>query len=165
MTHTTTASMDHIRARVTPDKVGFIVMLRPFRIGGLAFLTFLEHRHFTPVPLPCASFELAEIHWEEMVFALCLIPASRRPLAEAIAQELGLRFANGVPHVFTRSGEFHFPIDKPNLFTVENIPGHFVYRNNPAQNKTAEDYEMEAVNAAVEVSMRKLQEYKNTNRA
>jgi hypothetical protein len=157
--NTKPSSIAEIRKRVTPDKVGFVVGLQPFRTGGLAFLTFLEHRHFTPVPLPRDDFELAEIHWEETVFAVCLIPASMRPAAEQIARELGLRFADGVPHVFTAQGDQHFPIDLPNLFTVENIEGHFVYRNNPAERKTARDYELEAVNRAIAGSVEKLKQY------
>ena len=155
----TPADWQFIRSRVTPDKIGFIVMMEPRRVGGLAFLTFLEHRHFTPVPLPKDDYELFQIQWEGTLLVLCLIPGSKRMEAHAIAKELGLRFADGVPHIISTGGAVHFPIDLPNVFTVENVPGHFVYKNNQAEQKTAFDYEDEAVEREVAKSMEKLRQY------
>lgn len=160
---TTPGDFETVRRALTPDKIGFVCMIDPPRIGAAAFIAFLEHRYFTPVPLPRDDFELAEVFWEEMVIFILVIPGSYRAQAETIARELGLRFANGVPHVFSGAGERHFPVDVPNLFTLENIPGHFVYRNNPAERKTARDYELEAIDREVARSMEKLREYERQN--
>jgi len=134
-------------------------MLYPRRIGALSLLVFLEHRHFTPVPVPREDFQLLDIHWEGMRLALVIIPADKRSLADALIAELGLLAADGVPHVIDSAGAKHFPVDLPNLFTLENIDGHFVYRNDPTLNKTADDFEQEAVDAAIAASVEKLQQY------
>lgn len=163
MSDTTPAQFAELRQMITPDKIGFLVTMQPRRIGGYAFMSFLEHRWFTPVPAPSKDYELARIEWEGMLLFLCLIPKSKLPAAQAIARELGLRFADGVPHVISSQGVAVFPIDEPNVFTLENIPGHFVYRNNTAENKTADDYEDEAVDRVVAESVQKFRQWQERN--
>ncbi len=88
-----------------------------------------------------------------MKLALVIIPRVHRPQAEWIAKQLGLRIANGVPHVGSSKGWSHFPIDVPNLFTLENVPGHFVYQNRPDLEKKAYDFEDEAIAREVKATL------------
>lgn len=136
-------SFEELKRRIRPDQTGFIVMLSPRRLGALAFIVFLEYRHFPPTPVN-DEFQFALMNWEGMRLGLVLIPTAKRGLADAIMSELGLRAANGVPHVISSTGSVHFPIDLPNVFTIENIAGHFVYKNDPVLHKSAFDFEGEA---------------------
>lgn len=130
---------------ISPEKIGFIVQLAPRRVGTLAFISFLEYRHFAPGTASATELQIALIPWEGMRWAVLVIPLVKRPLAEELLQRLGLRIADGVPTCFSASGVSRFPIDQANVYTIENIQGHFVYRNDPALGKTAEQLEDEAV--------------------
>lgn len=53
---------------------------------------------------------------------------------ERAAAANGLRIANGVPHMVSGDGKgnakvSHFPVENERIFTLENIPGHPVYKN------------------------------------
>jgi len=139
-----TDQYDEIRRLLGPDKVGYILMLEPRRIGVLAFATFLEYRHFPPLPRN-DDFMMALLKWEEMKWAIICIPRSQEHLVPPILAELGLRIADGVPTCISSAGTTFFPIQQPNVFTIENVAGHFVYKNDPASGKSALDFEDEAV--------------------
>lgn len=142
------ASIADIAGFLSPDRVGYVCCLMPRQPGRWAFLHFLEYRHFQYHTPERHEHMICHMVWETMMFGIVIIPKVKEHLADGIMAELGLRAANGVPHVLVgeagRLREAHFPIDKPNLFNVEHIEGHFVYHNNPALNKTAFDFEDEA---------------------
>ena len=142
---TKTASIAELVAMVTPDKLGIVGQMNPPRIGVQAFSVFLEYRHFTPRdPVLNAKFEYALIHApDEIIFSLILVPMSCRPVVEAIAAELRLRLADGVPHILGGLKPWHFPVDKPNVFTLEQQGGSFIYLNSPALYRAALAVEME----------------------
>lgn len=142
-------SYETLREWLRGDVVGFILGGEPRRLGGRAFMTFLEYRHFPPRSPVNAEFCLVTMKWEGIIWNVVIIPKAKRGLADALMSELGLRAANGVPHVFTNQGQAHFPVDVPNLFTIENVAGHFVYRNEPASQKTAYDFEDEACDKVI----------------
>ena len=48
------------------------------------------------------------------------VPFADKPLAEAVAQETGMRLADGVPHCFHAGGRDVFPLQGPNVWTLEN---------------------------------------------
>jgi len=142
-----TVSSDYEEARklLTPDKLAVVVMGAPRRIGGKAFLTFMEDRHFSPLNGKLnALWTLFFLRWEGMIFHVAVYPREYRRHAEQVCQELGLRLADGVPTILDGSGIKRFPLDQPNVWTFEHVPGHFVFKNNPVEGKTAEQYEDEA---------------------
>lgn len=144
--NTRPADLADFAKAITPDKVGYICMLNPRRIGVLAFITFLEYRHFPPKPFN-DDFQMALVRWEMMEYAVVVIPRAKEDLARVILKELGLRIADGIPRCISSTGTCSFPIDLPNVFTIENVPGHFAYKNDPALEKTAFDCENDAIAA------------------
>jgi len=138
-------SYDQLRERLTPDKVGLLGCLSPRRIGVLSFVTFLEHRHYKPGTPASQELIVAILKFQGMVFALVAFPRYRFPQALWLANQLGLRVADGVPTVASATGITHFPLQLPNLFTLENVPGHFAYKNSDALLKSAFDFEDEAI--------------------
>ena len=157
---TTPVEIEELRAKLDHTKVGLLCLLSPRRIGVLSFIVFLEHRHFLPGTPENEHFGVVLMLWEGMRFAVVIIHKRHLPVADELARTLGLRRANGVPTLIaekalltalgtTRPGdrrdEKRFPLDLPNVFTMENVPGHFAYANDPATAKTAYDFEDEAV--------------------
>ncbi len=154
-----TYDLEEVRRMLNHTKVGLVVSVSSRRIGGLSFMTFLEHRVFPPGTPHNQFFTMVLIDWLHMRFMVAIIPKRRLPEADALAKTLGLRRADGVPRCIhanaaadvvasTRDRKIvvdSFPLDQDNVFTMENVKGHFAYRNNPAENKTAQDYEDEAV--------------------
>lgn len=110
-----------------PRNVHYIGMLMPPRPGVRLFSTRLEYEHYVPETVRNELFKIALINWEDIIWILVSIPKEDAPLAEKIAEECGLRFADGVPTIFASEGLTQFPVNEPNLFTLENIPGHRVY--------------------------------------
>ena len=133
MNATTFATNAELSAMVTPDKLGIVGQMSPPRIGVNAFSVFLEFRHFTPRdPALNAKYEYALVKAPDgIVFFLILVPQSYRPVVDALLVELKLRLADGVPHILGNGKAWHFPVVKPNVFTLENLEGSFVYFNNP----------------------------------
>lgn len=148
-------TIEEMKAKITLDKIGFICCIAPRRIGVISFMTFLEYRHFKPGTPANELFQMALINWETMGFALVVIPWIHLEQAKWILKQLGLRVADGVPTLIHAGGVKRFPIDLPNVFTVENIAGHFLYKNSPDLLKTAEDFEDEACQREIESSSTK----------
>jgi hypothetical protein len=157
---TTPVEIEELRAKLDPTKVGLLCILSPRRIGALSFIVFLEHRHFPPGTPENEHFNVVLMPWEGMRFALVVIHKRHLPVADELARTLGLRRANGVPTLIgenarlaalgttrpeDRRDEKRFPLDLPNVFTMENIRGHFAYANDLATAKTAYDFEDEAI--------------------
>ena len=108
------------------------------------FAVRLEHRHYPPGTLANDLFEMRLVKWEDMVWSVVTIPTGGRPDAAAIADGVGLRFADGVPTVFAahpggptiRVGGLvlpetsisRFPLDSPTAWTLEQRPDSELYR-------------------------------------
>lgn len=127
-------SLAHILA-VTNDPRQFVMigmLARPFL---QKFLYLLEHRHFPPANKALnALLNIFLMDWEEATGVVTAIPQSYRPLAQAIAHECFLRFANGVPGII--GGDMstatdvvvggmvikakQFPARTDNCFQIEN---------------------------------------------
>lgn len=99
------------------------------RPGTLAFMTFLELRHFPPGTILNNDYQLAIVGFVGMAWPTVIIPRSKADIAEAILKELGLRRANGIPHCISSVGVEVFPLHGDNLFTVEFAEGHFAYKS------------------------------------
>lgn len=126
-----------------------VLVMSTERIGVQSFCVYLELRRFPPGTPLNQEYQLGFVQWEDLVWTLLVIPRCKLYQADELLAQLGLRRADGVPHLMVLSEgglrQAHFPIDRPNMFTIENIPGHFAYLNDPALNKTAEEFEAEAI--------------------
>lgn len=125
------------------NKIGLVGSIE--RVGVPSFAVFLEHRLFTPcTPLnDLLMMSLAE--WEGMHWIILVFHKTHLPGVDELMKTLGLRRADGVPHMMTGKGVIPFPVNSDNVFTIENIKGHFTYHNDHALNKTAQDFEQEAM--------------------
>lgn len=126
------------------------------RVALRAFMVFLEYRHFTPGTPLNDAFLLAIMQWQEHAYYVLSFPTPALSVAKPLALSLGLRFADGVPCCISSENAAailagkampdFFPIfDGDNCFTIENIDGHFAYKNDPTTNRTAAQAEQEAI--------------------
>lgn len=101
------------------------------RVGATSFMSFLEFRHFPPGTVRNAEFVLVMVRFVGLIWPTAIIPDSMLAHADAIAAELGLRRADGVPRCISGGGGRveSFPLDLPNVFTIEYVPGHFSFKN------------------------------------
>jgi len=162
------------RLAARPDLINYIGDMA--RIGVWSFITFLEYRQYPPGTMLNQSFHLTLTAWEGLRFAVVSIPRNRSREAEALMQTLGLRAADGIPTMLVGGeisdiaatmgairtggavpGVRRFPnFNTATCFTLEySKPGHFAYQNDRALNKTAHDFEREAVEREVETFNRK----------
>jgi hypothetical protein len=137
---------------INKDNVGLVV--EGSRMGARSFVTFLEYRRFPPDTPLNTDFNLCMMLWGGLVWWLVIIPSGKLYQADEQLKQLGMRRADGVPHMITmENGNLkheHFPLDLPNVCTIENVPGHFAYHNDPALNKTAKQFEDEACDRVIE---------------
>jgi hypothetical protein len=104
------------------------------RPGLTSFLSEVENTDFIPGTPLNDYFQLYIVDWPEertIRFVVIGVPASYRSRAEFFAQKHGLRIANGVPTMFVgdiKNPKF-FPANHDYVFTLENVPGHSVYKN------------------------------------
>jgi len=110
-----------------PRNIHYLGMIVPPRPGVRLFCTRLEYKHYIPGTVRNELFKIALINWEDIIWMLISIPKGDAPLAGKIAEECGLRFADGVPTIIASEGIVQFPVNESNLFTLENIPGHRIY--------------------------------------
>src|SRR5215211_2269527 len=134
-----------VSARLRSDGSKTALIVEQRRIGGRSFIVFLEHRYFAPGTPRNEDFQLLRIVWMEAVWYVALIPTAVVSIADELAKSLGLRRADGTPLCISSQGTERFPIDAPNAWTMENVPGHFAYRNDPALGRTAEQLENDAI--------------------
>lgn len=126
------------------SNIGIVGQLSPPRIGWTAFSVFLEWRHFRPSTSDADQLQVFTLPWEDIMWSVLIFPQAKVEIADDLMRQLGLRRANGIPTMFP--GPKFFPVQAPNLWTAENIDGHFVYRNNRATGVTAEEAERTAIN-------------------
>ncbi len=114
------------------------------RPGLLDCVTLLEHRDYKPFTERNKLFFLRSVEWESIFWIVVSMPTNERHLMEQAVKECGLRIANGLPAMLTATGMSMFPIDSPNAFSLENVSGHPVYRNNPEVNRAMRESEIES---------------------
>lgn len=110
-----------------PRNVHYIGMLMPPRPGVRLFATRLEYEHYVPGTVRNELYKIAIINWEDIIWILVSIPKEDAPLAGKMAEECGLRIADGVPTIIASEGVTQFPVNETNVFTLENIPSHRIY--------------------------------------
>lgn len=98
------------------------------RPGVADCLQTMEHSHYPPESDGNDNFHLRILQWEEIVWFITSIPRVDYKKMEAVALACGLRITNGVPRIINDKGLSSFPIDQDNVFTLENIPTHPIYR-------------------------------------
>ncbi len=112
-----------------PDRVYFIGMFIPRRPGVELFATRLKYEHFPPWTDKNEDYVLRIINWQDMIWIIIDIPGECIEVARKIAEESGIKFADGVPTAISSEGRVQFPLDGENVFTMENLPQHRVYNN------------------------------------
>lgn len=146
------------------DTSNLHLILDMSRVGGNLFSVRMEYTYFAPRSGQNKYFNMVLMKWPRngMMWAILSFPIEYRPQAEIVAQECGLKIANGVPHVFDMDGAHTFPLDGETVFTLENIHNHKVYDNDPETQKRLKDEEFAAVNAILSADLEKLyQEFRD----
>jgi hypothetical protein len=91
------------------------------------FFVDLEHNHFLPDTPINAAFTLIIVQWESLNYIVAVVPLGARSTAEMVAQNNGLRLADGIPHAFDHKGMRRFPVQNENAYTLEPLPDSEVY--------------------------------------
>jgi hypothetical protein len=128
--------------------VHFAGSVIPPRPGVRLFAAKLEYSYFEPGTPRNDEFILHVINWQGMSWAVVSIPREYMEAAKKIAAEVGLRIADGVPHLIVGGQTHPFPMNTENVFALENVPGHEIYENNPnrlAELLAKEDHEVEEI--------------------
>ncbi len=117
-------SFDELR-RMTEQPGRFYFTILATRPWVRLFVTRLEHEVYPPRTEKNEQFEFMMVRWpddEPLMWFVCGIPASDRPIAEKYAKELDLRFADGVPSIISAGSQIWFPVNanNPNIWNVEN---------------------------------------------
>ena len=110
--------------------VHFAGTIIPPRVGVRLFVVKLEYFYFEPGTPRNDEFIFHVINWQDMNWVVVSIPKEYMELAKKVATEVGLRIADGVPHVITARQVYVFPMNTENVFTLENVSGHEVYNGN-----------------------------------
>ena len=121
------------------------------RHGVSLFMVKMEYAYFPPRTAKNDLFEMVLLEWPEknsLHWSIASFPIEFRAEAEKFAKECGLKFADGIPTLFGPDESIkQFPLDGKTVFTLENIPGHKTYTNDPKILKQLSDEE----NAACEI--------------
>ncbi len=104
----------------------------------------LEHTHYKPLTVRNELMSVRALLWNDITWFVISIPSKEKHLLEDMAGTYGMRVANGVPMMFGHNCRMHFPIRGKNVFTLENVAGHPVYRNDAAINCAMQQAEREA---------------------
>ena len=123
--------MTKIRIGDNRSKLNLVgMMMRP---GVVQFSSTLEYTYFHPDTDVESEFEMRYFNWQDILFMIITIPMEKREFADKAAKECGINISDGVPHIFSVGKAESFPLDGDNTMTLENVHGHPVYNNNPAE--------------------------------
>ncbi len=87
--------------------------------------------HYYPVGTFANSFlHVRSIEWEGCLWVVISIPQGDRKKMERVTQVNRLRIANGIPCIISSKGLSRLPVPTDHVFTLENISGHPVYKQN-----------------------------------
>lgn len=114
-----------------PKYIHYVGMIAPPRPGVRLCAIKLEHTYFIPGTPSNEEFLLRIFEWCGMIWIMISIPREKSNLMEKVAAECGLRIADGVPTLIGSGAYNPFPFNDSSVFTLENIPGHPIYSNNP----------------------------------
>lgn len=101
----------------------------PIRAGVVSWMHFLEYNHFPPGTVLNADLQMVMIKFCEMTWSTIIFPRTHLDISDKLAAKLGLLRKDGVPHEIYMGNVTVFPLNLPNVFTLEHVPGHFVYKN------------------------------------
>ncbi len=109
------------------------------RPGCSEYFQALEQAWFTPSTPLNYDFEYRLFKWQEMLYEIGSVPLEKKHLCFEMAEKMGMRLANGVPHVLGGglTGKLTtlmdgveaavFPLSNPNTFTLESERGSPIY--------------------------------------
>lgn len=111
-----------------PFFVHYVGMINPPRPGVVECIELLGHTHFAADTPRNDLFHLRVAGWMGMTWAIVSIPIEDKALMEKAAEESGLRAVQGIPVILEGKEVYRFPAANERCFTLENMPGHPVYR-------------------------------------
>ena len=104
------------------------------RPGSMSFMTALEWRHFDPEGCMVEGrrhlndqYELVIKTWSGLTYAMISVPESYKKEVWKVAEDYGMKLAEGIPRLITSEGFDSFPFDGPDFYTLENKSGSKVY--------------------------------------
>jgi hypothetical protein len=128
------------------DNIHLVTMTT--RPGSFAFITAIEWFWFSPRKDLNHLFNLTVVRWEGLDWLVVSIPKDKLPDVKKLAEQLGMRVADGVPSIirhtepdekpdrtYDGAGVFIFPggavngKDNKDMFTIENNHGSPIYTN------------------------------------
>lgn len=112
-----------------PYFVHYVGMLLPLRPGVADCFELLERSHFKPGTPRNDLFHMRILKWMDIMWGMVSIPVGDKGLMEKAAFVNGLKPAIGVPLVLDGEKEHRFPAANERVFTLQNTPGHPVYRS------------------------------------
>ena len=116
-----------------PSVVCFVILTD--RPGAILFGVKLEYENFAINTPANDDFQLGLVPWPKdsgMVWEVIVIPADKKPIAEAVAKHCGLVIKDAFPVVLDGSGKpKKFPLTGENVFTLESAPDSDLYTNDP----------------------------------
>jgi hypothetical protein len=119
--------------RLDADPNLFHVVAEDFRPGMRVFFRVCELTHFKPGTKDNDNFNLMRRYWQEMVWWIGSFPQRFRPAVEKVADDCGMRLADGVPHVFAYGGVFEFPMRSKRVWKLENKATSIIYEGPAAR--------------------------------
>lgn len=108
-------------ATKNPDKA--FIIADNFRPGYTPYLQELEYTHYTPDTEKNSLFELLLIRWEDLVWAVAVIPLADLSIAEEVGKTYNFRLAQGcTPVIIGGEESVPFPIKSAdNVFSVQGF--------------------------------------------
>ena len=91
----------------------------------------LELSHYAPGTRRNDLFFLRFIEWGHMGWFIVSIPKIESAFMVSASTAHGLRVANGIPTMLSGGHKERFPIIGKNVFTLENVRSHPVYKSKP----------------------------------
>lgn len=124
------SSWDELRG-LAGDGRHFIVVVMEMRPGALTFIQQLEWQEYEPGTERNKLFQMFRAKWENDLYFVIVVPLKHKQLIANFAPRVGMRIADGVPTVIqSRDGKVEptfFPVQGPNVWTLENRAGSPVY--------------------------------------
>jgi hypothetical protein len=137
--------------------MAYVAPITPAKVGVCGFITFLEHRHFQPGTAANKQMELYAVVWCAKEYIVLVAPRTCEEVALALLATLGLRAVKGVPtRISAEQGMEPFPINAPNMYTLDYVADHFALQDNPVELATAFRAERMAISREIEATLAKL---------
>jgi hypothetical protein len=119
---------------IDSDCLYYVGAFFPRKPGLMLFCIRFEHEYFPPDdPDKNKQFQIVLTNWKEMIWMVIEFPKEYEETAKKLVEETGLRIARGVPAAIDEDGIHPFPVNGPNVFTLQKAASHPVYFNKPAE--------------------------------